>query len=149
MIEEDFNCDHSNGCTFHCTQHLKKSCESLADGVKLIVQNPGFKNYEIPIFDTETYGFLAKYEIKPIENILNEIYLIPLQFVIENVTEISEECLRLLINPCWKLLLSKDTRTYQQAAVIILLASQKFKTDMSRFINRKLTGSLSYDSKKL
>ena len=85
--------------------------------MKLVVHNPGFKNYEIPIFDAETYCFLAKYEIKerflryisslrlaelaepppplknlskPIENILNEIYLIPLQFVIENITEISE-----------------------------------------------------------
>ena len=90
LIEEDFNCDHLNGCSFHCTHHLKKSCESLADGLRLIVPNPGFKNYEIPIFDAETYGFLAKYEIKPIEKILHEMYLIPLQFVIENITEISE-----------------------------------------------------------
>ena len=62
----------------------------MADGLKLIVPNPSFKNYEIPIFDAETYGFLAKYEIKPIEKILHEMYLIPLQFVIENITEISE-----------------------------------------------------------
>ena len=102
--ESDFSCDHSNGCLYHCATHLKESCEALTDAIKLIAYDTKFKNHEVPVFDREAFIFLNKFEIKPTESTLNDVYAVPLQFIIDNIVEVNDETLKLLIAPCWNLL---------------------------------------------
>jgi len=141
LAEEDFSCSHINGCSFHCTKHLQKSCQSLADGIKLVIQNIELDTYEVPVFDRETFDFLSSYDLKRIETILEELYLVPLQFLADNIYDISDETLKLLIQPCWNLLSFHSTRIGQQAAVIIILAAQKFQGEMEQLLEMKLVQS--------
>ena len=138
LAEENFTCDHSNGCLFHCAVHLKESCDSLTDAIKLVAHDTKFKSYEVPVFDREAFVFLNKYETKPTESTLNDMHVITLQFIIENIVEVTDETLKMLITPCWNLLQSRNTRINQQAAVIVILAAQKFQAEMNLLIEQKI-----------
>ena len=121
---------------------MKHSCDSLTDAIKLVAFDTNFKSYEVPVFDREAFLFLNKYEIKPTETTLNDIHVISLQVIIDNIVEVSDETRKVLINPCWNLLQSRNTRINQQEAVIIILAAQKFQTKMNILIEQKIKQSL-------
>ena len=54
--------------------------------------------------------------------------------------DIPESALRLSVNNCWNLLDKASSKVAKNAAVVILLASQKFKESIPQFLASKING---------
>ena len=57
--------------------------------------------------------------------------------LVDNIQEIPDHCLRLSVNGCWNLLNSQSSKVSRNAAVVILLACQKFKDTIPQFLVSK------------
>ena len=138
ICEDDFDCDHENGCRFFCYEHLKKSSSALLNAFKIIAVNSNLKDFEASLNIDEPFESSSNSEEELFEDLFEKLHSAPLQMLVDNIQEISEHCLRVSVNNCWNLLTSQSSKISRNAAVVILLACQKFKDTIPLFLNAKI-----------
>lgn len=138
LCEDDFSCNHENGCLFFCHQHLKQSCSSLVVALKLVSINSNLKEFETSFLNVDPFESNRSIESDIFDDLNDKLYCAPLQMLVDNIQEIPDYCLRLAVNSCWNLLTSTSSKVSKNAAVVILLACQKFKDTIPQFLASKI-----------
>jgi hypothetical protein len=140
MCEDDFNCTHQNNCAFFCHKSLKNSCQALTYALKIVNQSVTLKTFESSFSGTDAFEPIANQSPDGdiFEDLLEKLYCSPLIMLIDNIQEIPEPCLKLSVNNCWNMLNSPASKVAKYAAIVILLACQKYKDTIPLFLESKL-----------